>query len=117
MKIDQATTAFEALSSEVRLKVFRLLVSAAPDGLVAGDIAKQLALPATNLSFHLKVLVHAGLISMEQEGRFSRYKANIHNMLDLIIFLTEECCGGQPEHWKQYGMQCGSVFDSSTSNK
>lgn len=117
MRIDQAAKVFEALSSEVRLKIFRLLVLAAPDGLVAGDIAKQLALPATNISFHLKALVHTGLISMEQEGRFSRYKASIPIILNLIAFLTDECCRGQPEHWKRYKTQFDTMFNHTSLDK
>lgn len=66
-----ATTLFESLSSGVRLDVFRLLVKHAPTGLVAGDIAGELALPATNLSFHLKAMTHAGLVSVTQEGPLS----------------------------------------------
>ena len=77
MESRQASSIFEALSSDVRLDVFRLLVKNAPAGLVAGDIAKALDLPATNLSFHLKALVQSGLVSVEREGRFLRYRASI----------------------------------------
>ena len=97
MKTPQATTIFEALSSDVRLELFRLLVRHAPDGLVAGDIARQLDIPATNLSFHLKAILHAGLVSVEKEGRFLRYRANIPLMLDLVAYLTAECCAENPE--------------------
>ena len=88
---------FEALSSGVRLDVFRLLVRAGQAGRVAGEIAEQLQLPAPNLSFHFKALVQAGLLTVEQEGRFQRYRANIPLMLETIAFLTENCCGDRPE--------------------
>lgn len=92
-----ATTVFESLSSGVRLDVFRLLVKKGVEGMVAGEIATTLSIPPTNLSFHLKALTQAGLLSVTQEGRFQRYRANLALMLDLIAYLTEECCGGKPE--------------------
>ena len=64
MKTENASSLFEALSSDIRLEIFRLLVKHAPDGLVAGDIANQLNIPANNLSFHLKNLTHSGMVSM-----------------------------------------------------
>jgi DNA-binding transcriptional ArsR family regulator len=83
--------------SGVRLDVYRLLVKQGPDGLVAGEIASTLDVPPTNLSFHLKALTQARLLSVVQEGRFQRYRANIPLMLNLIAYLTEECCSGHPE--------------------
>lgn len=91
-----AITVFESLASSVRLDVFRLLVQHGPQGLVAGDIAAALELPATNLSFHLKALTQSGLLAVTQEGRFQRYRANMALMSDLIGYLTDECCGGNP---------------------
>lgn len=102
MQTVQATTIFEALSSGVRLELFRLLVKYAPDGLVAGEIARQLDIPSNNLSFHLKAILHAGLVSVEKEGRFLRYRANIPLMLDMVSYLTAECCSGSPEQCRQY---------------
>ena len=90
-----ATTVFESLSSGVRLDVFRLLVRMGQEGMVAGDIAAKLGVPPTNLSFHLKAMAHAGLVTATQEGRFQRYRANLTLMSDLIAYLTEECCAGQ----------------------
>lgn len=92
-----ATTLFESLASGVRLDVFRLLVKHAPDGLVAGEIAAALAVPPTNLSFHLKAMSYAGLVTVTQEGRFQRYRANLSVMQALIDYLTAECCAGQPD--------------------
>lgn len=97
MEKANATTIFESLSSGVRLDVYRLLVKKGPDGIVAGEIASTLSIPPTNLSFHLKALTQSGLLTVEQEGRFQRYRANIPLMLDLIAYLTEECCSGNPE--------------------
>lgn len=92
-----ATTVFESLASGVRLDIFRLLVKVGPQGLVAGEIASTLAVAPTNLSFHLKALSHATLVSVVQEGRFQRYRANLALMQDLIAYLTAECCAGQPQ--------------------
>ncbi len=97
MEKQLATTIFESLASGVRLDVFRLLVKNAPNGLVAGEIAALLALPPTNLSFHLKALTQAGLLNVTQEGRYQRYRANLAIMQELIVYLTSECCTGQPE--------------------
>jgi len=93
-----ATTIFESLASSVRLDIYRLLVKHAPTGLVAGEIASLLALPSTNLSFHLKAMTHAGLVNVTQEGRYQRYRANLAIMQELIVYLTAECCTGHPEH-------------------
>ncbi len=97
METKAATTLFESLSSGWRLEAFRLLVRQGPEGMVAGDIAAALDLPPSGLSFHLKALSHAGLVTVEQEGRFQRYRANLSLMRDLIAYLTEECCAGHPE--------------------
>jgi DNA-binding transcriptional ArsR family regulator len=93
---ETATSVFESLSSPVRLDVFRLLVRQGPGGMVAGEIAAALELPPTNLSFHLKGMTHATLLSVEQEGRYQRYRANLALMAELIAYLTEECCAGNP---------------------
>ena len=97
MEQQTATTVFESLASGVRLDIFRLLVRMSPQGMVAGEIATTLGVPPTNLSFHLKAMAHAGLVAATQEGRFQRYRANLPLMLDLITYLTDECCGGRPE--------------------
>jgi DNA-binding transcriptional ArsR family regulator len=94
MEKTTATTVFESLASGVRLDVFRLLVRQGPEGLVAGEIAAELELPPTNLSFHLKALTQAGLLTVVQEGRYQRYRANIALMTELIAYLTAECCAG-----------------------
>ncbi len=102
MESKKVSKIFEALSSDIRLELFRLLVRNAPDGLVAGDIAQQLDIPSTNLSFHLKAIVHSGLVHVEREGRFMRYKANIPLMLEIVAYLTSECCLEHPEACQRF---------------
>ena len=92
-----ATKVFESLSSGIRHDVWRLLVKAGLEGRVAGELSSSLDIAPNTLSFHLKAMLHAGLLSVEQEGRFLRYRANIPLMLALIGYLTEECCAGHPE--------------------
>ena len=110
MEKTSATAVFESLASGIRLDVYRLLVRKGPEGLVAGDIAGALDIPSTNLSFHLKALTQARLVSVEQEGRFQRYRANMPLMLDLIAYLTAECCAGHPE-------QCVDVSAALSGSK
>jgi DNA-binding transcriptional ArsR family regulator len=107
MEKNTAIIIFESLSSSIRLDVFRLLVKLGTEGMVAGEIAIQLDLPPTNLSFHLKALAHAGLVTAEQEGRYQRYRANIPLMAELIGYMTDECCFGNPD-------QCAGLAPSST---
>jgi DNA-binding transcriptional ArsR family regulator len=86
--------ALGALAHESRLSIFRALVVAGPDGMPAGEIAQQLGLAPSSLSFHLKDLSHAELVKPRQEGRFVIYTANFDAMTGLIAFLTENCCAG-----------------------
>jgi DNA-binding transcriptional ArsR family regulator len=83
-----------ALAQPHRLAVFRLLVVAGPAGRLAGDIATDLGLPASSLSFHLAHLKRAGLVSADARGRERRYVADFEAMRGLVAFLTENCCGG-----------------------
>ncbi len=96
METDHALEALAALAHAVRLAVFRLLVQAGPDGLPAGRIAELMETPASSLSFHLKELTHAGLVSQERQGRNLIYRASFATMNDLLAYLTENCCGGNP---------------------
>lgn len=93
MQTKQAITVLSALAQESRLAVYRLLVEHAPDGLAVSAIAERLGLANTTLSFHLKELAHAGLITSRQEGRFIYYSAALTAMDDLVGYLTENCCG------------------------
>lgn len=92
MKTKDAVTALAALAQDTRLAVYRLLVQQGPSGLAAGEIAGQLGAAPATLSFHLKELAHAGLVSSRQEGRFVYYAANFDAMNALVAFLTENCC-------------------------
>jgi ArsR family transcriptional regulator len=84
-----------ALAQPVRLRAFRALVVAGPAGLTPGILAEALAVSATGLSFHLKELLHAGLVTQEREGRHLIYRAAYDHMNGLLAYLTEHCCQGQ----------------------
>lgn len=94
MEIGAAVTALAALAQESRLSLFRLLVQAGKEGVAAGILGEKLGIPPATLSFHLKALTHAGLISPRTEGRFVIYSANYAEMGRLIAYLTEHCCAG-----------------------
>ena len=87
-----AVKSLAALAQETRLAVYRLLVQQGPSGMAAGEIAAQLDLAPATLSFHLKELAHAGLVTARQEGRFIFYAADFEAMSALLAFLTENCC-------------------------
>ena len=91
-----AISALAALAQESRLDVFRLLVQAGPKGLAAGQIAQALKLPPASLSFHLNHLKHAGLVTVQRESRSLIYAAGYPAMNDLLAYLTENCCQGNP---------------------
>lgn len=87
-------TALAALAQESRLAVFRLLVQLGPEGMPATRIADQLGISPSSMSFHLKELAHAQLVSVRRDGRSMIYSANFAAMNELVDFLTENCCGG-----------------------
>ncbi|WP_425508324.1 ArsR/SmtB family transcription factor [Tahibacter amnicola] len=91
-----AVVALAALAHTSRLSVFRHLVERGQDGAFPGDMAAGLQMPANTLSFHLKTLSHANLVTSEQNGRFIRYRANFPVMQELIDYLTRNCCDGDP---------------------
>lgn len=92
MKSVEAVVALGALAQESRLAIFRELVKRGPAGYTPGDLVTRMAIPGPTLSFHLKELQRAGLLSSRREGRFLYYSANFPAMQDLIGFLTEKCC-------------------------
>ncbi|WP_432240131.1 ArsR/SmtB family transcription factor [Herbaspirillum robiniae] len=96
MKTKAVITALAALAQESRLAIFRHLVQVGPEGCAASRIGEALDIAPSSMSFHLKELVHAELISSRQEGRFVIYTANYKAMNEVIGFLTENCCGGNP---------------------
>ena len=89
-------SALTALSQVVRLRAFRELVVAGPAGMTPGAIAERLDVAPSSLSFHLKELVHADLVSAEPQGRHLIYRAHFDRMNALLAYLTEHCCGGRP---------------------
>jgi ArsR family transcriptional regulator, arsenate/arsenite/antimonite-responsive transcriptional repressor len=91
-----AVSALGALAQESRLDVFRLLVPAGAEGLPAGRIGERLGLPSATLSFHLNQLRQAGLVSFRREGRSLIYTAAYDTMNELLAYLTENCCRGEP---------------------
>ncbi len=95
MNEQAAVTALSALAHEARLKVFRTLVGAGPAGMTPGVLSSRLDVPATTLSFHLKALVHAGLVTAEREGRNLHYRPALAHMNSLVGYLTDHCCQGQ----------------------
>ena len=95
MEENDVVRALAALAHELRLRVFRMLVVAGPGGLTPGSMAEQLEIPKATLSFHLKELTHAGLISQERDGRSLIYRAAYGQMNAVLGFLTENCCQGQ----------------------
>ncbi|KAB7623182.1 ArsR/SmtB family transcription factor [Alkalilimnicola sp. S0819] len=96
MKMRDAVRALGALSQCSRLSVFRLLVATGPEGLCAGDIARRLELAPATLSFHLKELTHADLVTSRQQGRYVIYSPRLDVMNALLGYLTENCCGNRP---------------------
>lgn len=92
MQNRQAITILAALAQESRLAVYRLLIEHAPEGLAASAIAEKLGLANATLSFHLKELSHAGLVSSRQSGRFIYYAPVIETMDELVGYLTDHCC-------------------------
>ncbi len=92
----QAVRALAALAQDSRLAIYRLLVARGPQGLSAGAIGDKLGITPATLSFHLKELANAGLLTALTQGRFVIYAANFRGMNDLLGYLTDNCCGGNP---------------------
>lgn len=97
MQAPQVVDALSALAQLTRLAIYRLLVSCGPAGMAAGQLAERLQVSPANMSFHFKTLSHAGLIVSRQEGRFVYYAANFAVMNEMLAYLTENCCAGNPE--------------------
>ena len=97
METQDAVRRLSALAQDSRLEVFRLLVKAGPDGMAAGDIARKLKTAANTMSAQLLVLSNAGLIRARREGRSIIYSTDFEAMSELLVFLTEDCCGGRKE--------------------
>jgi len=118
MEITQVVKALSALAQESRLNAFRLLVCAGEAGLAAGEIAEALNVPPATLSFHLKELANAGLISQERSGRSIIYSLKIESISSLMEFLMQDCCQGRPELCQpKFGAENGSCSSSKKKNK
>lgn len=97
MDIKSAVIQLSSIAQEARLEIFRLLVQAGTEGLPAGIIGEKLSIPPSTLSFHLKELNYAGMVSSSQVSRFIYYTANYEAMNGLLAYLTENCCAGVAE--------------------
>jgi ArsR family transcriptional regulator len=89
-----AVASLAALAQGMRLRVFRALVGAGPEGMTPGTLAVTLGVPASTLSFHLKELMHAGLVSQQRDGRHLIYRPELAQMNALLAYLTAHCCHG-----------------------
>src|SRR5712675_3778351 len=94
MEKSNAVAALAALAQDNRLDVFRLLVQAGPDGMAAGQVAQALDLPPNTLTFHFDRLRAAGLVTVRRQSRSMIYAARFEAMNALLVYLTENCCGG-----------------------
>ncbi len=92
-----ALSALAALSQATRLQTFRLLVSREPDGVPAGELAREIGVPQNTLSTHLSILANAGLVHGERHSRCIIYRADLEVLRQLILFLLRDCCGGRPD--------------------
>ncbi len=90
-----AVTALAALAQGMRLRVFRALVQAGPQGLTPGALTALLGVAGSTLSFHLKELAHAGLVVPRRDGRRLIYRPELSRMNELLAYLTDDCCQGQ----------------------
>ncbi len=97
MDIDTAAGRLSALSHPMRLEIFRLLVQTGPQGLAAGEIARQLSVLPNTLSAALNILSQAQLVRAQRSGRFIVYAAHYPAMTELMTFLVADCCGGAQE--------------------
>ena len=106
MEDNDIIRALAALAHNLRLRVFRMLVVAGPSGLTPGAMAEQLDVPGATLSFHLKELMHAQLVTQERDGRNLIYRAAFDHMQGVLAFLTENCCQGEPCGVEGAACQC-----------
>jgi ArsR family transcriptional regulator len=105
MQKQDVITALAALAQETRLDIFRALVQVGPAGMVPGALSESLGIPAATLSFHLKELKNAQLISAERNGRSLTYRPDFGAMQTVLAYLTENCC---------QGAQCSPLSSNST---
>jgi DNA-binding transcriptional ArsR family regulator len=94
MDSESAIAILSALAQASRLECFRLLVRHEPNGLPAGEIAREIGVPQNTMSTHLAILARAGLIEAERRGRSIVYRARLEALRELSLFLLKDCCGG-----------------------
>ncbi|MGX5711691.1 ArsR/SmtB family transcription factor [Sphingopyxis terrae subsp. ummariensis] len=104
-----AVDALGALAHETRLAVFRMLVTAGPDGMIAGTIAERAKVPPSTMSHHLATLERASLVQSRRESRLIHYSADYEGMSRLLTFLMKDCCQGAPD-------MCADIFASISCN-
>jgi ArsR family transcriptional regulator, arsenate/arsenite/antimonite-responsive transcriptional repressor len=104
-----AVDALGALAHDTRLSVFRMLVQAGPQGMIAGAIAEAQGVPPSTMSHHLATLERAGLVQSERESRLIHYRADFAGMRRLLAFLMQDCCEGRPE-------MCGDLLGELACN-
>ena len=97
MDSTEVISALSALAQTTRLDTFRLLVSREPEGLAAGELARQIAVPQNTMSTHLAILSRAGLVRGERRSRSIRYRADLERFREVALYLLKDCCGGRPE--------------------
>jgi DNA-binding transcriptional ArsR family regulator len=97
MDNEEAIRALAALAQDTRLETFRLLVRLEPDGLPAGEVARQMDVPQNTMSAHLAILARAGLVRSERCSRTITYRADIDRLREMMLFLVKDCCAGRPE--------------------
>lgn len=117
MKEMQALNAMAALSQETRLRIVRRLVRAGSKGVQAGALADGFGVSPSNMSFHLKELDRAGLITARREARSIHYSADYATLNGLIRFLMEDCCGGRPEVCTPALAQCCAPNPTKTAKR
>lgn len=103
MKQKIAVNAFAALGHDARLRIYRALVEAGPEGMAASEIATRLDIRPSNLTFHVSHLERVSLVRSRRDGRWVYYSADFGAMGDLVDFLTHKCCGGHPEVCRSVG--------------
>lgn len=104
-----AVDALGALAHETRLSVFRMLVKAGPEGMIAGAIADRQGVPPSTMSHHLATLERAGLVQSTRESRLIHYRTDYPGMRRLLAFLMQDCCQGAPE-------MCGDLLGDLSCN-
>lgn len=97
MNNEAAILALAALAQHTRLEVFKLLVRHEPEGLPAGELARELSTPHNTMSSHLSILTRAELIKGERQSRSIIYRANLDRLREMMLFLVQDCCGGRAE--------------------